>query len=362
MKRFLKILGYLIHKLALLLGYLGLVVAIVVVPLVLYDKYGGDDSVSQTVDNLINGVYLFELEVENGGYKDQDRVYVISSINSNVPPKISLYSPADKSVHLEEDSIELKTITSDLIGTVQRVNFYADNQFIGTDSQEPYELKWAPPVGSYVLLAVAIDNDEDSSNSQLISVIVQPKPPCRGTADNGDFDFKFSDDKSNPTLTFIPNKSGVGSPTCILYYGTSSGSLPGYGVTPNTPFKLNAAEGSTIYAYYTYSHPQGGERNTADAKIIYKVGSCKAEPVLVVEEEQRLAIRYYPNPVSNTLHLELPLGKNNIEVLSAQGQKIDTVLALDVRLEYAMDKLTNGVYFFKITNGEKQQVIRVIKQ
>jgi endoglucanase Acf2 len=315
-----------------------------------------------TIDNLVNGVYLFELEVENGVYKDQDRVYVISSANSNIPPKVSLYSPTDKSIHLEEDSILLQTITSDLIGTVERVHFYANNKFIGADSVEPYELKWTPTIGVYQLRAVAIDDDEDSSSSQLITVTVQPKPPCRGTSANGDFDFKFSPDKSNPTLTFIPNKSGMGSPTCILYYGTSSGSLPGYGVSPNTPFKLNAAEGSTVYAYYTYSHPQGGERNTADSKIIYKVGSCKAEPVSILDEKYKLAIRYYPNPVNSNLHLELPIGRNEIEVLSAQGQVVDNVVSLDVSFDYAMDKLSNGVYFLKITNGEKQQVIRVVKQ
>ena len=97
MKRFLKILGYLIHKLALLLGYLGLVVAIVVVPLVLYDKYGGDDSVSQTVDNLIkpakgmavNEVLSFQTVASNPECESEDELLFMCSFIEKTPASIS---------------------------------------------------------------------------------------------------------------------------------------------------------------------------------------------------------------------------------------------------------------------------------
>jgi len=93
----------------------------------------------------------------------------------------------------------------------------------------------------------------------LFDITVAEAPSCTGTSFNGDYDYKFSPDEDNPTLTFIPNQTGMGSPTCLLYYGTNASALPGYPVTPNVPFKLNAAKGTNIFFYYTYSHPAGGE-------------------------------------------------------------------------------------------------------
>ena len=53
----------------------------------------------------------------------------------------------------------------------------------------------------------------------------------------------------------------MGDPTCILYYSTS-GTPPGYFVTPNVPFTINASEVEVIQFYYTYSY-SGMEANTS---------------------------------------------------------------------------------------------------
>ncbi|NNC95065.1 MAG: hypothetical protein HKN92_05840, partial [Chitinophagales bacterium] len=110
-----------------------------------------------------------------------------------------------------------------------------------------------------------------------VAITVVNAPPCYGTSWDGDFDYEFSPADNNPTLTFIPSGPGVGDPTCILYYGTNPSSLPGYFVTPNIPYTLNASMGTTIYFYYTYSFPGFVEKNNSANKDSYVIGSCKCE-------------------------------------------------------------------------------------
>ena len=93
MKNFLKVVGRFINKLALVLGYLGLAVAVVVVPLVLYDKYGDDDSASQTTDNStkpsVNEVLPFRIVDSNPGCKSKDELLFMCSFIENTPASIS---------------------------------------------------------------------------------------------------------------------------------------------------------------------------------------------------------------------------------------------------------------------------------
>jgi beta-glucanase (GH16 family) len=98
---------------------------------------------------------------------------------------------------------------------------------------------------------------------------------CTGGPSNGDYTYQASGASSNPTITFIPGSTGVGSPTCILYYSTSpTGVYPGYMVTPNVPYQITASAGQTIYFYYTYSFPGQGEHSTVNNKHSFVVGSC----------------------------------------------------------------------------------------
>ncbi|MEO0896739.1 MAG: glycosyl hydrolase [Bacteroidota bacterium] len=311
------------------------------------------------INGLTEGVYLLRLTVDNGNYSDKDEVYVISSPNNDFPPKVSIYAPFDESEYLEGDIVEISAAASDLIGQVDRVEFYADSQLIGTVNSEPYDLDWTAPLGDYEITAVAFDDGGLSASSQRIKLAVNEAPPCSGTSWNGDFDYIFSDDKDNPTLTFIPSGTGVGSPTCILYYGTNPGALPGYGVSPNVPFRLNASEGTVIYFYYTYSYPGEVERNNAGNKNSYQIGSCRS--VTSIDSRNELNVKFYPNPVSETLHLDLPQGQNEIKVYDMAGQLLDTFEQIGGKNNYDMKPYAQGIYFFKVVNNDRSKVFKVIK-
>src|SRR5204863_3242492 len=119
------------------------------------------------------------------------------------------------------------------------------------------------------------DNQNASTISAARSITVTGGTNCTQTSQFGDYTTEISNASSNPTLKFIPSTSGNGSPTCILYYSTlTTGSYPGYMVTPNTAYQITAAAGTTIYYYYTYSLSTGGEQNTSAYKKSFVAGSC----------------------------------------------------------------------------------------
>jgi len=125
--------------------------------------------------------------------------------------------------------------------------------------------------GPYIVTA------EDGAISGTANVDIYGGGLCSGPSGNDDYTWEASGASSNPTITFIPARAGVGSSLVILYYGRNPGAvMPGYITTPNTPFQITASEGETIYFYYTYSVPEGGEHTTVNNKHSFVVGDCES--------------------------------------------------------------------------------------
>ena len=126
------------------------------------------------------------------------------------------------------------------------------------------------PGGPYTVTAT------DGIISDTATVIVEAGGLCSGASANGDFTWEASGDTTNPTITFIPSAAGIGNTTLLFYYGRiAEGGFPGFYTSPNVPTQITAAEGETIYFYYTYNVPEGGERNTLNDKQSFVVGDCQ---------------------------------------------------------------------------------------
>jgi endo-1,3(4)-beta-glucanase len=121
-----------------------------------------------SVSGLKEGVYLVKLRVDNGSYADEDELYLISSTQTNVAPKVSILSPSDQAKYIEDEPITVSAVASDLIGEVTLVEFYANNDLIGSATAAPYSLTWAPKAGLYDLIAVAQDDDSSRTTSKTI--------------------------------------------------------------------------------------------------------------------------------------------------------------------------------------------------
>ena len=323
-------------------------------------QFSSNTVAQPTISTLVNGVYLIKLKVDNGSYSDEDEVYIIYSTSSNVAPKVSIFSPANNSKYLEGEDILITAFASDLNDSVVAVDFYVDNNKVSGLSSGPYNHNWQPQSGTYLLTAVAFDSSGDSTISNPVQVIVDPAPPCEGTSWNGDFSYRFSPDDNNPTITFIPSQPGVGVPTCILYWSTDPGNMPGYIVTPNVPYTLNASKGTKIYFYYTYSFPGAGERNNSANKDTYVIGSCKN--ISVDEFGSELELNYYPNPVTDYLNLELGENKSTVQVYNSTGQRMAEIQIEEGYLHYDMSHLPTGLYLIRVIQGEKEAVFKVLKE
>ena len=320
-----------------------------------------DTAAQTTISTLQEGVYLMRLFVDNGNFTDQDDMYIISSLTNNVPPKISILSPVNQAVYLENEQVEIKNLASDLNDSVVRVDYYINNQMMGTNLQPPYSLQWQPTSGNYTIVTVAHDSFGDSTLSAAVQVRVDPAPPCVGTSWNGVFQYRFSAVDNNPTLTFIPSRAGVGVPTCILYYGTDPGNMPGYIVSPHMPFTVNAAKGTRIYFYYTYSFPGAGERNNSANKNSYVIGSCST--IGTEGHNPDFSINVYPNPANDQVWLDLPKGNYHVQLSNLTGQRILETNLYGGEAPEILDvnNLSPGIYLLTVSNSTQTKTFKIIK-
>ncbi len=97
------------------------------------------------------------------------------------------------------DSIVLKANASDMDGTIKSVSFYADNQLIGTDSTEPYEIKYLVENNSPISFFASTMDDQERYT--------------------GSFPFRFNPTKANGISVSWKNNTAdtvdMGSPLTI---------------------------------------------------------------------------------------------------------------------------------------------------
>jgi len=106
---------------------------------------------------------------------------VVSAPSSgvNVPPSVSLNSPAGGTSYGAPATIAIGATAADSDGSIARIDFYAGSTKVGSDSTSPYTFSWGSvPIGSYVLKAVATDNAGATTTSSTVTVTVSSnKPP-----------------------------------------------------------------------------------------------------------------------------------------------------------------------------------------
>ena len=288
-------------------------------------------TVETNITGLIEGTYKFKLIVDDNSHSSEDYVNIFVSDSEYLSPSVSLNTSNLSETYYQGASIELIASATDIDGEIELIQFY-DNDIIITEIiEEPFEYLWENiSLGYHTIKVIATDDDGLSSESNSFEIEIIEAPSCIGGPGNGDYTYEFSDDINNPTLTFIPSQGHVGNPTCILYYSTG-GTPPGYNVSPNTPFQINANEGEIIQFYYTYSY-NGLERNTSAEPHSYEVGSCfngeldtKIDPV----PHLFLLKQNYPNPFNpiTKIQYELPIRTIvNANIYNLKGENVKSLV------------------------------------
>ncbi|AXT53862.1 T9SS C-terminal target domain-containing protein [Aquimarina sp. BL5] len=191
---------------------------------------------------------------------------------------------------------------------------------------------------------------------------------CNGLAANSQYSYEVSSDTTNPTITFVPEITGVGDNVCILYYSTSAtGPYPGYLVTPNVPFQINANSGDQISFYYTYSLPTGGENNTANAKNDFIVGSCnenRSQGLNDFISESEVFV--FPNPISDVAQIILPVKHQyfRYRIVDISGKVIvdQSIDKKQQKIELDLSQKETGLYFLKLYGNSSTQSFKLLKK
>lgn len=325
-------------------------------------QFSNANAATTQAGGLKEGIYKVRLKVANTDkYADSDEKLIIVSESGNLAPTISISSPSDLSSFIENTEIIIKANAKDLDGSISKVDFFADDKLIGSSATAPFQISWSISFGEHLITARAIDNEGATAVSKAIHISGIAAPSCEGMSANGDYSYRFSEDKANPTLTFIPKNSSIGASLCLLYYGTNaSGPLPGMAVTPNVPFRLTAAKGATIYFYYTYS-TSSGERTTIDNKDIFVVGTCQGTGISN-EAPSGTLTQYHPNPVTDILHLSMSGTAHQLMVCDISGKLIEITPVYDNTFDLNMSNYHSGIYLITINYGDRIEHLKVIKR
>jgi hypothetical protein len=114
---------------------------------------------------------------DNEGNQSVSEIIMITVAN-NLPPSVSLLSPANNSSFSPGSVITLSAQASDPDGTIALVEFFRNGTKIGEDLTAPFQMEWTSVSGVSYLSARATDNLGSKANSTNVKItVVNGVPP-----------------------------------------------------------------------------------------------------------------------------------------------------------------------------------------
>jgi len=140
------------------------------------NKLGEDTSAPYSFDwtNVGSGNYILTAKATDnqGALTTSEAV----NISVNGPPAVALTNPINNAVFLTPSDITLAATASD-DGTVSQVEFFDGNTSLGVDATNPYSFIWSgASVGNHILTAKATDNQNLSTTSSAVNIVVNTAP------------------------------------------------------------------------------------------------------------------------------------------------------------------------------------------
>jgi hypothetical protein len=101
-----------------------------------------------------------------------DRIQAFG-LRSNVPPTVTITSPANNASFPAPATITITASASDPDDSIAKVDFYSGTTLIGTSTTAPYSVQWPDvPAGNYRLTATATDSRGAATTSSPVNVVV----------------------------------------------------------------------------------------------------------------------------------------------------------------------------------------------
>lgn len=137
---------------------------------------------SQAVSPTVTTVYTLTCTGASGTTPVTQTLTVVVGGAPNVPPTVSITSPANNDNFTAPATISIAANAADSDGSVTKVEFYNGTTKLGQDTTSPYTFSWTSvPAGTYALTAKAVDNTPATTTSATVNVSVsnpgsQPEP------------------------------------------------------------------------------------------------------------------------------------------------------------------------------------------
>lgn len=144
---------------------------------------------------------------------------------TNPAPVVSIDSPSNNAIFSPGSTVAVSISANDLTadgstGVVTSVELFDGTTSLGIDTTSPYTFSFSPSLGQHNLSAVAIDSEDESRTSAIISFSVIDQPPVVTTASLTPASQSFSDESLTVTGVTATDPEGV-TPTFAYQWENS---------------------------------------------------------------------------------------------------------------------------------------------
>ncbi|NJO89394.1 MAG: hypothetical protein HC831_10890, partial [Chloroflexia bacterium] len=244
-----------------------------------------------------------------------------------MPPSVGITSPANGSSITQGNTINISAVASDTDGTVSKVEFYVGSTLLGTDTQSPYTASWTANLsGTFNIVAVATDNDGQSTTSEAVTIIVKPSgnniaPTVELTSPVNGATFTEGE-----TITVSANANDSDGTITSVEFLAGSTSL---GIDTNAPYSISwstASKGSySITAIAIDNKNAAATSSTSSITVDSKTGNqlfLNSLPLQIVLNEGVSKVYKYDASIASIL----TRNKGIVEVQVADSQMTITGL------------------------------------
>ncbi|PYK98960.1 MAG: hypothetical protein DME19_10490 [Verrucomicrobia bacterium] len=142
---------------------------------------------------------------------------------TNREPWVVITRPLTNSSYFATSNILIQATAVDLDDAIQRVDFFADENLIGSDDSRPFNLNWSnAPVGNHVLTAKAFSDSGQSATSVAIVVTVYDLTIVTVTAKDNQAS------ETGPDLgTFTVSRAGPTNISLTVFLSVGGTATPG---------------------------------------------------------------------------------------------------------------------------------------
>src|SRR6266571_1841304 len=185
-----------------------------------------------TLSNLAKGTYTITANATSNQGGTRTATATIVVVGPNVPPSISITSPAAGAVFNAPATVPITVNATDSDGTVTLVEFFANGATIGATSVPPFSFTWSNvAAGSYSLTARATDDRSGQTTSAPVSITVNNPPTATLTSPSQGASFLVG---SSITLTANASDTDGTIARVEFYQGSTL-----IGTAPTAPYSVN---------------------------------------------------------------------------------------------------------------------------